>query len=184
MARQTAGRPPATVTPNQVVSYRLREARQSRQWTQAEAANRLAPYLGARWSRASFSAAESGTLSGRRVRVFSANELLAFARGFELPVLYFLLPPPGSAVATADGGVEGLDPGVMIDAVFGTDQTMPALEDAVLTWVGEYCGGVTGPADMPPWLAGRVGGLISQLVELVAPSVSGATAPPAGVAAR
>ena len=85
------------ITANQVVSYRLREARRLRGWTQDQAAEHLAPYLGVRWSAASFSGAEGGAHAGRRVREFCVDELLAFARAFRLPLWFFLLPPPRRA---------------------------------------------------------------------------------------
>ncbi len=51
-------------TPNQVVAYNLTRAREHRGWTQDEAAEALAPYLGTRWSKASFSQAER-SVAGR-----------------------------------------------------------------------------------------------------------------------
>jgi transcriptional regulator with XRE-family HTH domain len=82
---------PLRTTPNQHVAYNLRRARNRRRWTQEEAAERLAPYLGTRWSKASYSAAERSA-DGVRVRQFSADDLYAFARCFELPVSFFLAP--------------------------------------------------------------------------------------------
>ena len=46
-------------TINQFVARNMALLRTSRGWTQSEAAERLAPYLGVRWSKASYSAAES-----------------------------------------------------------------------------------------------------------------------------
>ena len=80
------------LTPNQVVAYNLAQARTLRQWTQDEAAEKLEPYLGRRWSKATFSAAER-SIESDRVRQFDANEIVAFARGFDLPVSWFFLPP-------------------------------------------------------------------------------------------
>lgn len=80
-----------TLTPNQVVAYNLRRARELRGWTQQEAADALAPF-GFRWSSAAFSAAER-SVAGGRVRQFNADELLAFAEVFQLPVGWFFLPP-------------------------------------------------------------------------------------------
>src|SRR5689334_19601190 len=81
-----------SMTPNQIVAYNLRRARELRQWTQEEAAERLEPYLGERWSKATFSAAER-SVDGDRIRQFSADDLVALARGFDLPIAWFLLPP-------------------------------------------------------------------------------------------
>jgi len=79
---------------NQVVAYNLREARKLRGWTQEELADRLEPYLGQRLTQAGVSSMERAW-DGDRRREFDAHELLIFAMVFDLPILYFLLPPPG-----------------------------------------------------------------------------------------
>lgn len=62
----------------------------------------LERYLGYRWSKAAFSAAER-SVDGRRIREFNANELVAFAMAFDLPLGWFLIPPPGAkAIRTAE----------------------------------------------------------------------------------
>jgi hypothetical protein len=112
------------LTPNQIVAYNLAQARAWRDWTQAEAAEHLAPYLGTKWSKASFSAAER-SVDGERVRNFSADEIVAFARAFGLPVGFFFLPPPRSAadveIRLADPGKPawGVPTSELIDVVFG-----------------------------------------------------------------
>ena len=83
----------AVLTGNQVVAHNLRMARLLRGWTQEEAAEKLEPYLGVRWSKASYSAAERSQEKESRIRNFSADELLAFSLAFKLPVTWFLLPP-------------------------------------------------------------------------------------------
>src|SRR5438309_2341992 len=91
-------------TPNQIVAYNVARARLLRGWTQEQAAEALAPYLGARLSSASFSALER-SVAGGRIRQFDADELLALARGFDLPIGWFLTPPPvleGVSLATPD----------------------------------------------------------------------------------
>ena len=84
---------PDTADLNQIVAYNFRRARELRGLTQDEAAARLEPFLGQRLGQASISAIE-GAFSGERRREFDAQELLAFACGFDLPLLWFLLPPP------------------------------------------------------------------------------------------
>jgi transcriptional regulator with XRE-family HTH domain len=79
---------------NQVVAYNVRAARELRGWTQEEFADRLEPHLGQRLTQASISGIERAW-DGDRRREFDAQELLVFARVFELPMLWFLLPPPG-----------------------------------------------------------------------------------------
>ena len=86
--------PPDDVDLNQVVAYNVREARQLRGWTQEELADRLAPYLGQRLSQAGVSSIERAW-DGERRREFDAHELLVFALVFDLPILWFLLPPLG-----------------------------------------------------------------------------------------
>jgi transcriptional regulator with XRE-family HTH domain len=79
---------------NQVVAYNVREARQLRGWTQEELADRLEPYVGQRLTQAGVSSIERAW-DGDRRREFDAHELLIFAMVFDLPILSFLLPPPG-----------------------------------------------------------------------------------------
>jgi hypothetical protein len=79
---------------NQVVAYNVRAARELRGWTQDELAVRLEPYLGQRMTQAGVSSIERAW-DGDRRREFDAHELLVFAMVFELPIVWFLLPPPG-----------------------------------------------------------------------------------------
>src|SRR5581483_6597457 len=60
-----------TYSPNQLVALNVARARAMRGWTQEQASAALAPYLGTRWSNASFSAVER-SISGARVKQFSA----------------------------------------------------------------------------------------------------------------
>jgi transcriptional regulator with XRE-family HTH domain len=78
------------LTANQVVSWRLRQARHERGWTQAEAALRLGENLGVYWSIPSFSTAE-GSRKSKRIKQFSADEILAMSLTFEKPVWWFFL---------------------------------------------------------------------------------------------
>src|ERR671931_1797685 len=80
-------------TPNQVVAYNLARARVLRGWTQDEAAAALEPWLGVRWSRATFSQAER-SVAGKLIRNFTADEIVAFARTFRLPVEWFFSAVP------------------------------------------------------------------------------------------
>lgn len=85
--------PPPEVDLNQVVAYNVRAARELRGWTQEETADRLEPYLGQRLTQAAVSAIERAW-DGDRRREFDAHELLIFAMVFDLPIIWFLLPPP------------------------------------------------------------------------------------------
>lgn len=84
---------PPEVDLNQVVAYNVRMARELRGWTQEELADRLEPYLGQRLTQASVSAMERAW-DGDRRREFDAHELLILAMVFNLPMIWFLLPPP------------------------------------------------------------------------------------------
>ncbi|HEV8624440.1 MAG TPA: hypothetical protein VG034_08270 [Acidimicrobiia bacterium] len=112
------------MTPNQIVAYNLNQARIWKGWTQEQAADALAPYVGSRWSKANFSAAER-SMDGQRIRNFDADEIVAFARTFELPVTFFFMPPaPWSGdlpvrLETPDAGRLGEALTRMVDLVFG-----------------------------------------------------------------
>lgn len=77
---------------NEIVSYNLMRARRSNAWTQQDVADLLEKYTGRAWSNASVSAAERAWQGGRP-RKFDANELVALAKIFDVPVGYFFLPP-------------------------------------------------------------------------------------------
>lgn len=121
---------PVTLTPNQVIAYNLARARRLKGWTQREAAEELAPFLGSRWSKATFSAAER-SVDGKVVRQFTGDDLVAFARCFEVPIGWFFMPPrtPNEEgrrlrLATPDvpGGAEW---SVLVDLVFGEPSSEP-----------------------------------------------------------
>jgi transcriptional regulator with XRE-family HTH domain len=97
---------PDTISVSQLVAYNLGRIRKALGLTQDQAAVRLEPYLGVRWSKAVYSAAER-SYKGTRVRQFTAAELAAFSMAFGVPVAYFFLPPKPedrSAGAVAVGG--------------------------------------------------------------------------------
>lgn len=132
------------LTPNQVVAYNLPRARLFKGWTQEEAAEALAPYLGTRWSVANFSAIER-SVDGGRIRQFTADHLLALSRGFELPIGFFLTPPGDDPrrvrIATPDTRKQGgADAMVLLDAVLGTEDNLEVWEQ-VLATIGWAAGG-------------------------------------------
>lgn len=135
--KKGASPPYRGMDPNQVVAYNLARARQLRGWTQDEAAAALEPYLGVRWSNASWSQAER-SVGGKFVRRFDAEEIVAFARAFELPVTWFFLPPPawkdGAPVklSTADARRFGTELALLVDLVFGDGDDQRASLDARL----------------------------------------------------
>jgi transcriptional regulator with XRE-family HTH domain len=85
-------RVPDNINASQLVAHNLTRIRKALGLSQEQAAERLEPYLGVRWSRAVYSAAER-SYNGKRVRQFTAAELAAFALAFGVPVVYFFLPP-------------------------------------------------------------------------------------------
>ena len=125
------------MTPNQVVAYNLLRARQLRGWTQDQAAAALEAYLGVRWSKASFSQAER-SVGGKFVRQFDADEVVAFARGFELPITWFFMPPPPweddapVKLTTPDARRFGTELALLVDLVFGDDSHHRQLLEARL----------------------------------------------------
>jgi transcriptional regulator with XRE-family HTH domain len=130
-----------TMTPNQVVAYNVVKARALRGWTQEEAAEHLAPYLGAKLSGPSFSALERSAVKVDRIKQFSADDLLALSRGFDLPIGYFFTPPPPAADAglyAPDAGVKGLDPIVLLDAILGTPDNLDHWADELLAYSASH----------------------------------------------
>lgn len=87
------------------MAHNLTRARQLRGLTQSEIAERLSTFTGTPWSAVTVAQAE-GSVTGQRVRQFTANELVALARTFDLPVMYFFLPPEDRSgeLRTPDAG--------------------------------------------------------------------------------
>jgi len=160
--------PFARFTANQVVAFNLAEAREWRGWTQEEAAEALEPFLGVRWSKATFSQAER-SVAGRFIRNFTADEIVAFARGFELPVTWFFMPPPPWAGPGTPSRLEAPDDprfgqpvGILVDLVFGD-----ASQQALLTLRLESFLDDLGPIGLTA-AQGRVASLVAHRVEALA----------------
>ena len=103
------------MSPDEVVSLNLRRARELRGWTQPEAAKAVSRYLGKEWSTQVYGDAERAYRL-KRVKVFSAEEIVAFCRAFRLPLAWFYLPPnpwtvigPRGAGGTDDAMMTGDD---------------------------------------------------------------------------
>lgn len=114
--------------PDLLVSWNLRKARELRQWTQAEATQRLDSY-GLPWSVASLSDAERAWTPEGRTREFTASDLVAFSLAYDLPLAWWLLPPPpderGDMTVGLDRVVEPLDDATLVKLSFGSS---PAIE--------------------------------------------------------
>lgn len=129
------------MTPNQIVAYNVIKARALRGWTQEQAAVALAPYLGAKLSGPSFSALERSAVNVDRIKQFSADDLLALSRGFDLPIGYFFTPPPPALDAGLhgpDAGMKGLDPIVLLDAILGTPDNLDHWGDELLAYSASH----------------------------------------------
>ena len=124
---------PRTWSPNQVVAHNLIRARLLRGWTQDQAAEALAPYLGTRLSTASFSAIER-SVAATRVKQFTADELVALSRAFGVPLGWWFTPPPDGAMHTPDNPRTGVDFDELVDVALGTPDTLPAWTDALQQW--------------------------------------------------
>jgi hypothetical protein len=126
-----------TMTPNQIVAYNVAKARALRGWTQEQAADALAPYLGAKLSGPSFSGLERSAWTVNRIKQFSADDLLALSRGFDLPIGFFFTPPPpdfDAGLHAPDAGIKGLDPIVLLDAILGTPDNLEHWEQELLAY--------------------------------------------------
>ena len=80
------------MSPNQIVAINLRLARKIEGWSQEQAGRAVAPYLGEEWSKARWSQAEKVD-DPTSVRGFTADELVAFSLTFQMPLIWFLMPP-------------------------------------------------------------------------------------------
>jgi hypothetical protein len=96
-------------------------------WTQDQACDALEPHLGKRWSKANYSAAER-SVDGSRIRQFDADEIVAFARAFDMPIGWFFLPPPPWASSGVPAKLQipdaerfGAPLALLADLVFGQD---------------------------------------------------------------
>ena len=124
-----------TWTAAQVVAHNMARARELRRLTQAEVAERLSKFTDSPWSQATVAQAE-GSVSGNRVRQFTANELVALARCFDLPVLYFFVPPAEGAdgLSTPDAPAKGWPWEYLLLLVWGHRGNFPITADRAAPW--------------------------------------------------
>ena len=160
-------RPYWPLTPNQVVAWNLAQARAWRGWTQDQAAEALAPFLWVRWSKTSFSQAER-SVAGKFIRNFTADEIVAFARGFELPITWFFMPPPPwaapgrpSRMVAHDDPQFGQPVAMLVDLIFGDDS-----QQGLLTMRLDGFLDALGPAGLTA-AQGRIASLVGHRVEAI-----------------
>lgn len=122
---------PPTWTPNQVVAGNLNRLRLRRGLTQAETAMKLSAVAGKEWTEAMVAHAER-SVTGNRVREFTADDLVTFARAFDVPVLYFLTPPPTGIFVHVPGS--RIDTITMLDAVLGRPDNLAEWESLLDEW--------------------------------------------------
>lgn len=130
MPKPKAKPEPTMWSASQVVAHNLTRARELRRMTQTEVAERLTRFSGTRWTQATVAQAE-GSVANQRVRQFTANELVALARTFDLPVLYFFLPPEDGAGAfgVADAPPAGWPWEYLLLLVWGHERNFPMVAD-------------------------------------------------------
>lgn len=122
---------PPTWTPNQVVAGNLNRLRLRRGLTQAETAMKLSLVAGKEWTEAMVAHAER-SVTGNRVREFTADDLVTFARAFDVPVLYFLTPPPTGLWVHVPGS--RIDTLTMLEAVLGRPDNLSEWETILDEW--------------------------------------------------
>jgi transcriptional regulator with XRE-family HTH domain len=133
-------------TASQVVAHNLTRARELRGLTQTEIAERLSRFTGSNWSQATVAQAE-GSVGGQRMRQFTANELVALARTFDLPVLFFFLPPDdGEGQLATEDARAGLPWEYLLLLVLGHRGNFGVLAERNANWQHVLTHGVDIPA--------------------------------------
>lgn len=155
------------ISPNQVVAFNLAEARTLRGWTQEKAAVELEPFVGARWSKATFSAAER-SVDGQRVRQFTADEIVAFSRCFRVPIGYFFMPPRPSQSETplrlksGENPWGGITLAELVDAIFGKPGESDVMSTRLRSFLNEI--GMTDLTDAQDQLTWRAEDALTAVV--------------------
>jgi transcriptional regulator with XRE-family HTH domain len=131
MAKRKPETAEPTWTPNQVVAGNLVRLRLRRRLTQAEVARLLSSVAGKEWTEAMVAHAER-SVTGNRVREFTADDLVTLARAFDVPVLYFLTPPPKGIFVHVPGS--RIDTITMLEAVLGRVDNLAEWETLLDEW--------------------------------------------------
>jgi transcriptional regulator with XRE-family HTH domain len=137
-------------TASQVVAHNVTRGRELRGLTQAEVAERLTRFTGARWSQTAVAQAE-GSVGGQRVRQFTANELVALARALDLPLLFFFLPPDDGAGHLVTDDAHGELPWeYLLVLLVGHRGNFSVVADRVANWAELLAEGIDLPRSDAP----------------------------------
>jgi transcriptional regulator with XRE-family HTH domain len=110
--------PEPSLSMNQIVASNLARARRLRGWTQAETVKQLDQRAGVQTTVVNLSAYER-SVDGKRRREFDADDLLAYARTFQLPITWFLLPPdPTQPKLSTEDHPDGRAPTLVLDWLY------------------------------------------------------------------
>lgn len=120
-------------TPNQLVAANVRRLRHARGWTQAEFGLRLKPYLGHSLCQAAVSALERSA-AGERLRIFSANDLVALAQVFDVPVLCLFVPPADATISVGGPGAAVLTSSGLLGTVLGRSDNEGEWDALIAEW--------------------------------------------------
>lgn len=117
---------PATLDLNAVVAFNIRAIRLTRGLTQDQVADRLAEFTGHRLPQASISQMERSFVDRKRRRLFNAHDLYLLSKVFEVPIVYFFLPPPICLDQTVASTGEPVS--CLLDSLFGTSTSLRAVD--------------------------------------------------------
>lgn len=126
----SGGEEPSSLDLNAVVSYNVRAIRLLRGLTQDQVADRLAEFTGHRLPQASISQMERSFVDRRRRRLFDAHDLYLLAKVFDVPIVYFFLPPPSCLerpIITTGEPVAAI-----VDVLFGTSESLRAVDSRLV----------------------------------------------------
>lgn len=127
------GEGPDHWTPNQVVAFNLARIREMKGLDMTTAAATVSHALGVSWSDRTYAQVER-SVTGAKIRQFTADDLVALAWAYNVPVGFFLTPPPidkgGREIVTA-GYPHPVDPVKMLVTVVGTAENRPRWQAAI-----------------------------------------------------
>ena len=104
-----------------------------------------------------------------RIKQFSADDLLALSRGFDLPIGFFFTPPPPAEDAGLygpDAGMKGLDPIVLLDAILGTPDNLDYWADDLLAYSASHAPMPRSKREKPSVSPADLAERLSPLIEL------------------